>query len=226
MQVFDLTSLSSIAAAVISIVLSTYLFLLWKRQDNRLITDLPLMFGITFIAHGFSNIIQTLSYLGFYEMTLDIFRVRAMVICGIALPMVGVLIHIWLPRWSKYHLRMLGLLLLYWIAVVLVGPSEEIIMALLIPILLVMFVGLILTFTITWRTGRLKEVRSDLLVVSLILALISQTGKLALMSMGLGAIADFFMVASTICGTLAIVNPWYRVSTPPPTTSYDFPEEG
>ncbi len=83
-------------------------------------------------------------------------------------------------------------------------------MTLVIPLLLVLMIGWLLMFTITWKTGRLKEVRSDLAVGATILSLISQGGKVAMMAVGVGFIADIITAISVITYTLALVNPWYK----------------
>jgi hypothetical protein len=71
-------------------------------------------------------------------------------------------------------------------------------------------VGWLVMFTITWKTGRLKEVRSDLMVFATILSIISQGGKVAMMAMGIGFVADIITAISVITYTVAMVNPWYK----------------
>ena len=83
-------------------------------------------------------------------------------------------------------------------------------MTLVIPFLLVLMIGWLVMFSITWKTGRLKEVRSDLMVFATILSIISQGGKIAMMAMGIGFVADIFTAISVITYTVAMVNPWYQ----------------
>lgn len=208
--VTDLTLYSGIVASVLAITLAVYLILMWFRQENRLLTDLPLMFGVVFITHAISQFMVFLSESGYLEMTLEVFRVRALIVGGIALPLVGVLLHIWLPRIKRHHLRILGLVTLYWVVVALFGLTQNMIMILHLPVIIVFMGGMVLTFAITWKTGRLKEVRSDLMVFSAIHSLIGQMSLVVLLSMGLAAVWSVLMVVATLCATLALVNPWYK----------------
>ncbi len=211
MQVItDLTLYSGIAASGLAAALAAYLIFLWFRQKNRLLTDLPLMFGIVFIAHAANQSIVLLSESGFLEMTLEVFKIRALIVGGIALPLVGVLLHIWLPRIRRHHMRILGLVTLYWVVVVFFGFTQNMIMILHLPVIVVFMGGMVLTFAITWKTGRLKEVRSDLMVFSAILSLIGQMGLVTLLAMGLASVWSILMVVATLCATLALVNPWYK----------------
>lgn len=215
MQIFTgLTLFSGIAASVLAASLAVYLIVMWFRQDNRLLTDLPLMFGIVFLAHTLNQLIVLLSESGYLEMTLEIFRMRAIIVGGIALPLVGVLLHIWLPRLQKHHLKILGLVTFYWIIVALFGFTQNMIMTFHLPIIVIFMGGMIITFAITWKTGRLKEVRSDLMVLSAIISLFGQMGLIMLLSMGLAVVWSILMVLSTLCATLALVNPWYRPAIP------------
>ncbi len=211
MQVItDLTLYSGIAASVLAASLAVYLIVLWFRQENRLLTDLPLMFGIVFIAHASNQFIVLLSESGILEMTLEVFKIRALVVGGIALPLVGVLLHIWLPRIRRHHMRILGFVTLYWVIVVMFGFTQNMIMILHLPVIIIFMGGMVLTFAITWKTGRLKEVRSDLMVFSAILSLIGQMSLVALLSMGLVAVWSILTVVATLFATLALVNPWYK----------------
>ncbi|MHA1935606.1 MAG: hypothetical protein ACW97A_10005 [Candidatus Thorarchaeota archaeon] len=207
---FEVTVLLSIAAVVIAIIMSAYLFSLWYRQENRLLTDLPLVFGIAFLSYTFNMIIQTVTQAGIVEASVSLFKLRTLSIGATILPLLAVLMHILLPRYKHHHRRVMVLAVAYWLGVTLLGGTEELIMALLIPIGIVVIIGLIITFTITWKTGRLKEVRSDLLVVTLFLLLFSQISKIPLMNIGIGFIADLITATGTITVALALANPWYK----------------
>jgi len=85
-------------------------------------------------------------------------------------------------------------------------------MSLLIPLLLIFSLGMLTTFGITWKTGRLKEVRSNLMMLSLAIGFISQALKLPLQSLGL----DWFIVSiaamTAVIAAVALANPWYHRS--------------
>lgn len=207
----DLTLLSGLAASLLAMIMATYLIFLWTRQENRLLTDLPLMFGIVFIAHAANQTILLLSEYGYLLMTLEVFRMRALIVGGIALPLVGVLLHIWLPRIRRHHYKIIGVVTLYWVLALLLGTTPETIMLLHLPIIMIFMGGMVLTFAITWKTGRLKEVRSDLMVFSAALSLVGQTSLVTLTSMGLANIPAAITGIATALATLALVNPWYKV---------------
>ncbi len=206
----DTMIMSSLVAAIVSIVLSMYLFFLWYRQENRLYSDLPLAFSIVFTAHALNQMLLSLTMLGLIPASLEFFRVRALVVGGIALPMMVVLLNIWLHRFRKHHLRVMGLLTAYWVAIALFGPTQNIIMMLHLPLIITFIGGMVLTFIITWRTGRLKEVRSDLMVISTLLSLVGQVSLVSLSTAGLGFVSGVITVVATLLSTIALSNPWYQ----------------
>ncbi|MFX1261343.1 MAG: hypothetical protein ACFFAZ_04585, partial [Promethearchaeota archaeon] len=189
-------------------------YFLWRRQENRLYTDLPLMFSIIFISSAVSQVLQALPLLGVIGDSVEMFRIRAFVVLVMVIPMVVVLLSILAPRWRRHHNKITAASAMYWIAATFLGTSREQIMTLVIPFLLVLMVGWLVMFTITWKTGRLKEVRSDLMVFATILSLISQGGKVAMMAMGIGFVADMITAISVITYTVAMVNPWYKREQP------------
>jgi hypothetical protein len=206
----DTTVLTGVAAGLVSALLAAYLILLWIRQENRMYTDLPLMFGLVFMAHSINQSMVLFAQSGYFEMTLDLFRIRALVVGGIALPLVGVLLHIWLPRLSRHHVRIIGFVTLYWVLVVAFGPSVDAIMLFHLPVIIVFMGGMVVTFAITWRTGRLKEVRSDLMVFSTLLSLVGQVTLVSFATVGLGFVSGAIGVIATLLATLALSNPWFR----------------
>ncbi len=211
MQVtLDTTIMPSIVAAVVSILLSMYLYFLWHRQENRLYSDLPLAFSIVFTAHALNQMLLSLTMLGLIPTSLECFRVRALIVGGIALPMMVVLLNIWLHRFQKHHLRVMGLLTAYWVAIALFGPTQDIIVMLHLPLIITFMGGIVLTFIITWKTGRLKEVRSDLMVISSLLSLVGQVSLMPLSTAGLGFVSGTITVVATLLSTLALSNPWYQ----------------
>jgi hypothetical protein len=204
----DLASFATLSSSVLSIVLALFLISLWLRQKNHLYTDLPLMFGIMFVAQAVNSIIKLLPNLGIVEASSALFRVRALIIFGTVLPLAVIVLNVWLPRLRRRYSRILGVLALYWAIVTLFAPSDNLVMLLCIPILLVFMIALIVTFSITWRTGRLREVRSGLMVLAFVLAFISQL-------VASSVIVDNILVAlSSGITTLAIINPWFRRGRP------------
>jgi uncharacterized membrane protein len=202
--IFDTAVIANLATAAFSAVLSLYLLALWFRQKNHLYTDLPLMFGITFMAQAFNTLIRTLPLIGVVEMSLNLFRLRTLVIMGTAFPLLVVALHIWLPRARRHHSRIVGLLAVYWVLVALLGPSEGVIMLLCIPVVLVLSMTMIVTFIITWKTNRLKEVRSDLMVLSFVLGFVSQLVASQVI------LNNVLITLGTVFSTLGLTNPWFR----------------
>jgi hypothetical protein len=92
--------------------------------------------------------------------------------------------------------------------VALLGPSEAFIMNLTIPLLFIISIAMMGTFVITWKTGRLKEVRSELLVLSMILMLVSQALRVPLMLTPLFYIPDVILIGSMTFLGLGFGNPW------------------
>jgi len=124
--------------------------------------------------------------------------------------MLGVMLHIWMPSRQKHHSKIVLALCVYWVFAELISPTSEMIMTLTIPPLIFLMIGWLVTFTITWKTGRLKEVRSDLMVIGTIITMFGQVGRIPFTAMGLTFLPDTLNAIGTIFFTLALTNPWYK----------------
>jgi hypothetical protein len=213
----DLAAIANLSSAVFSVALSMFLLALWSRQKNHLYTDLPLLFGIMFFAQALNSIIRTLPTLGIIEASLDLFRLRSLVILAVVFPLTLVALNIWLPRIRNRYSRVLAVLALYWVAVTLLAPSEGLIMLLCIPILLVLDMTMVVTFSITWKTGRLKEVRSSLMVLAFLLGFVSQ------LFTSMVVLDNVLLAMATGIMTLAVINPWFRRRRPISTNPIEAP---
>ena len=209
----DLVLLSSMATVVIAISLSGYLGRKWFSQKVRLLTDLPLVFAIAFLGQAFNIAIVTLQHIGILPATMIFFRIRTIGIGGSIIPIFGAILQIWAPSIQRYHNRLVYLLTLYWLGIDSLMPSETLIMSLLIPVLVVLGIMMMFTFIITWRTGRLKEVRSDLMVVSVLFGMASQILRVPLLATSLFYIPDVLLTISMVLTALAFANPWYHRET-------------
>ncbi len=201
--------LSGILTIILSIAMSVFLGWKWYKQKVRLMTDLPLVFAISGLCQMLNMLLLTLPNIGVLEPSMELFRLRSMVIGGAIVPILGAILQIWTPSYQKYHKRFVLLLMLYWFSIALLGSSEAIIMILTIPVLLAISIVMMVTFMITWKTGRLKEVRSELLIVSVFFMIASQILRVPLMSTSMFYIPDLLLGASMIFIALGIANPWY-----------------
>jgi hypothetical protein len=221
----ELVLVSSIATILLSAVISMYLGRQWYRQEARLITDLPLVFAISFVSQTLNMIILTLPQLGFLAASMGLFRLRSLIISGATVPVLGALLQIWAPSIQKYHNRLVYLLLTYWISVALLGSTEEFVMIMTIPVILILGIMMMVTFLITWRTGRLKEVRSDLMIISVLFGMASQIIRVPFISTPIFYVPDVLLTISMVVGALALTNPWYhrerkaREEAPPELTA-------
>ena len=218
--------LSGILTIIVSVAMSIFLGWKWYKQEVRLMTDLPLVFAIAGICHVLNALFLTLPNIGVLEPSLELFRLRSIAIGGAIVPVTGALLQIWASSKQKYHNRIVLVLAIYWFAVALLGTSEALIMSLTIPPLLVISVAMMVTFIITWKTGRLKEVRSELLVLSSLFMIASQLLRVPLMLTPLFYIPDILLMGSMICLGFGIANPWYsraikeQHEKPPQMTQY------
>ncbi len=206
----DLVLLSSMATVVIAVSLSGYLGRKWLSQENRLMTDLPLVFAIAFVGQAFNIAIVTLQHIGLLPATMIFFRIRTIGIGGSVIPIFGAILQIWTPSIQRYHNRMVYLLTLYWLGIDFLVASETLIMSLLIPVLVINGLIMMATFIITWRTGRLKEVRSELMVLSVLFGLASQVLRVPLLATSLFYVPDVLLMISMILTAVAFGNPWYN----------------
>ncbi|MFX1578077.1 MAG: hypothetical protein ACFFBJ_00370 [Promethearchaeota archaeon] len=208
----DLVLLSSMATVVIAIFLSGYLGRKWLSQKVRLLTDLPLVFAIAFLGQAFNIAIVTLQHIGILPTTIIFFRIRTIGIGGSIVPIFGAILQIWAPSIQRYHNRLVYLLTLYWLGIDFLMPGETLIMSLLIPVLVVLGIMMMFTFIITWRTGRLKEVRSELMVVSVLFGMASQILRVPFLTTSLFYVPDVLLAISMVLTALAFGNPWYSRS--------------
>jgi hypothetical protein len=198
------------ATVVIAGSLFIYLGRKWLSQENRLMTDLPLVFAIAFIGQAFNIAIVTMQHIGILPASMIYFRIRTIGIGASIVPIFGAILQIWTPSIQRYHNRMVYLLTLYWLGIDFLMPSETLIMTLLIPVLVIIGLIMMVTFIITWRTGRLKEVRSELMVVSVLFGMASQVLRVPLLTTSLFYIPDISLAIAMVVTALAFGNPWYN----------------
>jgi len=201
--------LSGLMTIIVSVTMSIFLGWKWLKQEVRLMTDLPLVFAISGLCQVLNAVFLTLPVIGVLEPSLELFRLRSIAIGGAIVPVTGAMLQIWASSKAKYHNRIVLSLAIYWFAVALLGTSEALIMSLTIPPMLIVSLAMMVTFIITWKTGRLKEVRSELMVIASIIMMASQVIRVPLMSTSLFYIPDILLTVSMICLGLAIINPWY-----------------
>jgi hypothetical protein len=201
------------ATVFISAVIGAYLGRKWLSQKVRLLTDLPLVFAIAFVSQAFNITIVTLQHIGLLDTTMIFFRIRTIGIGGSIIPIFGALLQIWAPSIQRYHNRLVYLVALYWLAIDFVIATEELIMTLLIPVLIILGIMMMSTFIITWRTGRLKEVRSELMIISVLFGMASQVLRVPLLTTSLFYVPDVLLTISMVLTAIAFTNPWYNRET-------------
>ena len=215
---FELVLMSSIATVFLSSLIGTYLAKKWLSQDARLLTDLPLVFAIAFVSQAFNIMIVTLQHIGILDSSMIFFRIRSITIGGSIIPILGALLQIWAPSIQRYHNRLVYLLTIYWVSIALFGSTEAFIMMTTIPVMVVLGIVMMATFIITWKTGRLKEVRSELMIVSVLFGLASQILRIPLLSTSMFYIPDVLLTISMIVTAVAFANPWYQREMHPKRT--------
>ncbi|MHA1576993.1 MAG: hypothetical protein ACTSU3_06500 [Candidatus Thorarchaeota archaeon] len=203
----EMQHLLSIFAGVSSVFIASFLLYTWTKYENRLLTDLPLIMGITSLFLAMNMIVVNAISVGYIPDTMEVFRWRSVLIGGMVLPLLELLLIIWAPRRRKYHPHAIVSFGIWWLTVSLLGPSREIIMLLCIPFVLMSIIGMGITFTITWKTKRLTEIRSGFIVIGAVFMFISQVSKVWLMSFGLSYISDLFIALGILAIAIAIINP-------------------
>ena len=187
---------SSISIVIISTIVGTYLLRLWYKQSNRLITDLPLVFAIMTISQAAQNIVVALQSLGVIDDSLVFLRLRSLIIACSIIALFGAILQIWLPRIQRYHTRILIGLSAYWAVIALFGATASFIMSMTIPLIIISGIMMMVTFIITWKTGRLKEIRSEIIVFSIPIAMASQILRVPLLGTPLFYIPDILLVTT------------------------------
>ena len=202
--------MSTLATTVISLTISFYLIRVWYRQENRLLTDLPLVFAIAMISNAINLVMIMVPIVGSFTPSMLYFRVRSMVICGSVVPILGLMFQIWLPSLKRHHYKMVFLFLAYWGIIAVFGATQGFIMMMTIPLILASGIVIISTFAVTWKTGRLKEIRSDLLIISTFFSMGSQVLRMQLIATSLFFVPDVLFMISFVMIGLGIINPWYH----------------
>jgi hypothetical protein len=209
----ELVLISSMATVLISTVIGAYLGRKWLAQNVRLLTDLPLVFAIAFVSQAINITFVTLQHIGLLDTVMIFFRIRTVAIGGSIIPIFGAILQIWAPSIQRYHNRLVYLLALYWLVIDFVGATEQLIMSLLIPVLIIIGIIMMATFIITWKTGRLKEVRSELMVISVLFGMASQVLRVPLLTSSLFYVPDVLLTVSMVLTAIAFANPWYNRET-------------
>jgi hypothetical protein len=163
-QTITVENVTGPIGVMLSILAALFLLRFWFRQEGRISTDLPLMFGITLLATAMNLSIQYMTAMNVLPDILEVLRIRALLIGAAVIPMEVIMLVIWLQRLSRYHPHILLSTVSYWIVVSLFAPTEALVLGLLIPLLFVFTIAMMATFFVTWKTKRLTEVRSDLLL--------------------------------------------------------------
>ena len=206
----ELVLMSTLATMVISLIVASYLIRLWYHQENRLLTDLPLVFSIAMISNAINLVMIMLPIVWSFTPSMEYFRIRSMVIGGSVVPILGLMFQIWLPSIKKYHNRLVLLFVLYWGIIATFGRTQGFIMMMTIPLILASGIAIIATFIVTWKTGRLKEIRSDLLIISTFFSMASQVFRMQLVSTSLFFVPDLLLMISFVLIGVGIINPWYN----------------
>jgi hypothetical protein len=209
-SVIEFLVLSNLVTILVSASVGIYLFRVWLHQSSRLITDLPLVFAITTLSQAFQTIVLLLPNAGLIEPSMELFRLRSIIIGGSIIPLIGALLQIWAPRIQKYHNRIMAIATVYWISIALFGSSESIVMTLTIPLIVVAGLMMMVTFIITWRTGRLKEIRSEIMVLAIPFAMTGQILRVPLLTTSLFYIPDMLLALSLAITAFAFTNPWSK----------------
>jgi hypothetical protein len=189
----------------ISAIVGTWLFRLWYKQNTRLITDLPLVFAVMAIGQACQNVIVTLQNIGILDNSVLFLKIRSLIIACSIIPLFGAVLQIWLPRIKKYHVRILAGISFYWAGVVALSPTSELVMALTIPLILISGLMMMVTFIITWKTGRLKEIRSSVVVFTIPFMLASQILRVPLLNTPLFYVPDLLLFATLVIMPFAFI---------------------
>ncbi|MGY5871498.1 MAG: hypothetical protein RTV72_04555 [Candidatus Thorarchaeota archaeon] len=203
----ELVILSTLTTILISATVGVYLLRLWYKQSNRLITDLPLVFAITTISHACQTLVVALQNLGILEPTLEFLKFRSLIISGSIIPVIGAILQIWAPRIQRHHIKILAGITAYWWLIAIFGTSEALIMNATIPLILLAGIIMLATFIITWKTGRLKEIRSDLMIVGIPPAMASQLLRVSLMNTAFFFVPDMLLAISLVITGMAFLLP-------------------
>jgi hypothetical protein len=171
---------------IILFALGILLLLRWTRAERRFYSDIPFLFALGFFILSGAESVDVLIHSGLLPpFDLITYKIRA----SFTATSLGFFLYPTLLIWITERRRIRDLIpIIYIIAVLLIillAPTEQLLRILLIPFMLVVYVGFTVSFFLAWMWKRLTEVHG---------LLISLGGTVTI----LGQILKVFMLPSLV----------------------------
>ena len=201
----DLALMALIIRISISFTMGGILLRKWFLQENQYLTDIPFLFGMFFLLHGFGKFFDIVNYFAYYELTqtelLTITKIRQFVAIATLAPMMYLSITMILfflslskdtSRYTNskeretYALKILLIVVVLETMAIILTPSFEI-LTILFPILVIpSLVVIVWIMFFSHKHKRLTQIRTLIVGIGFLLYL----GSSAFRPIGLILIGD------------------------------------
>ncbi|MFX1492257.1 MAG: hypothetical protein ACFFBU_08335 [Promethearchaeota archaeon] len=158
--------------------LGLLLLIRWSRAERRFYTDIPFLFALGFFILAGAESVDVLIHSGLLPpFDLFTYKIRA-AFTAISL---GFFLYPTLLIWISERRRTRNLIpIIYIISVlliILVSPTEQLLRLLLIPFMLVVYIGFTVSFFLAWMWKRLTEVHGLLISIGGTVTILGQILK-------------------------------------------------
>lgn len=163
---------------IILFALGLLLLIRWGRAERRFYTDIPFLFALGFFILAGAESVDVLIHSGLLPpFDLFTYKIRA-AFTAISL---GFFLYPTLLIWISERRRTRNLIpIIYIISVlliILVSPTEQLLRLLLIPFMLVVYIGFTVSFFLAWMWKRLTEVHGLLISIGGTVTILGQILK-------------------------------------------------
>jgi hypothetical protein len=167
---------------IIMFALWALLLIRWMRADRRFYTDIPFLFAWGFFILACAESVDVIfhSELMPYAMDLITYKIRAGLTASSLVFFLFPTARIWISE-NRLAPPIISLIYLILIQIVIViAPAEDILLILVMPFMLVVYIGFTASFFLAWLWKRLPDVHGLLMSLGGTVTIIGQISKIIL----------------------------------------------
>ena len=163
---------------IIMFALAALLLLRWNRAERRFFTDIPFLFGLGFLILAGAESVDVLIHSGlFLPYDLMTFKIRA----AFTATSLGFFLYPTTLIWITERRRIGNLIPLIYILsvllIILLAPTEQLLRLLVIPFMLIVYIGFTVSFFLAWMLKRLPDVHGLIISIGGTVTIIGQILK-------------------------------------------------
>ena len=167
------------------VLIGVILLAKWARGSTRYYTDFPFLFGIAMLFSAAAEAMDVLMDSGILPVDLMLFKLRTTLTSMTLLFYLIAILLIWLNERPRSSVLIVIVYMLMLLTVVWIAPSIDLVRTWAMPILFVLFITFVITFTLAWYWKRLPDVHGLVMSIGVVIAMIGQAIKVPLSGIGL-----------------------------------------